>query len=107
MINTINALRKYIEDSDQEWNISIIDEPRHGSDVINHELDWAQHNPGHTVERLVEDRIWIIWHTGIIRSILIDDRTTHEEITKAVPTLIKYIDEAVEYWRELKMINQK
>ena len=106
MLNKINELKKYIEDSNQGWNISVLDEPTVGWESISGQLDHCYHNPGYTIDRMLPDRIWVIWHTGIIREVLIDERTTKEELEKYMPDLKKYIDEAEQYWSELQEAQQ-
>lgn len=106
MISKIKELRDYIENSNQEWNIAVLDEPSVGWEVISDQLNYVYHNPGYTVDRMIEDRIWIIWHTGVIREILIDERTTKEELERCMPELKKYIDDAERYWSELQEAQQ-
>ena len=56
---------------------------------------------------MLPDRIWVIWHTGIIRQILIDERTTSEELEKYIPEIKKYIDDAEQYWTALQDAQQR
>ena len=107
MLNKINELRKYIEDSNQGWNISVLDEQTVGWECISSQLDYCYHNPGYSIERLIPDRIWVIWHTGVMRTILIDGRTTKEELEQYMPDLKKYIDEAEQYWTALQDAQQR
>lgn len=107
MLNKINELRDYVKNSNQEWNISILDEPTVGWDIISSRLDYCYHNPGYTIDRLIPDRIWVVWHTDVVRDILIDERTTKQELEKSIPELKKYIDDAERYWSELQEAQQR
>ena len=42
-----------------------------------------------------------------MREILIDKRTTNVELNKIAPILVRYIDQATEYWKELKERQQR
>lgn len=106
MISKVKELRDYIENSNQEWNIAVLDEPTVGWEVISSQLDYCHHNPGYTIDRLIPDRIWVVWCTGVMREILIDERTTKEELEKCMPELKKNIDDAERYWSELQEAQQ-
>ena len=107
MLSKVKELREYIKNSNQEWNISVLDEPTVGWKVIHEQLDYCYHNPGYTIDRMLPDRIWVIWHTGIIREVLIDERTTSEELEKYIPEIKKYIDDAEQYWTALQDAQQR
>lgn len=107
MMNIVKGLRNYIEMADMGWNIAVIDEPTCGWESISQQLDWCYHNPGYSVEKIIPERVWIVWDKGIMREILIDERTTNVELNKIAPILVRYIDQATEYWKELKERQQR
>lgn len=106
MLSKVKELREYIKNSNQEWNISILDEPTVGWEIIHEQLDYYYHNPGYTIDGLLDNRIWVVWLTGVMRGILIDGRTTKEELEKCMPELKKYINEAEQYWTALQEAQQ-